>query len=194
MNYYNIVIVRYGEIFLKSEYVRKKLVNKLVVNIVLKLKKKNISHRIIKKRHRIYIESDDARNLEKIAHEVKDVLGVVSVSPAARTDAEMEKMTNAAVKLSKNLIGPDDSYAVRTHRTGRHDFTSMDVDREIGAKIQKETNAKVDLAKPGKTIFIDIIFEFQQIPDMPKLLSATAAAMPAQWVPCPCSSMGSWSL
>lgn len=150
---YDTVIIRYGEIFLKSDYVRKKFENRLVENIVLKLKNKNISHKIIKKRHRIYIESDQ---IEKAARELKNIFGIVSVSPAVKTSAEMEKMSEIAVNLSKNLIGSDNSYAVRTSRTGKHDFSSMDVERVIGGEIQEATNAKVDLTTPDKVIFIEI--------------------------------------
>ncbi|ODS40785.1 tRNA 4-thiouridine(8) synthase ThiI [Candidatus Altiarchaeales archaeon WOR_SM1_SCG] len=153
---HNTVIVRYGEIFLKSDYVRKKFENKLIENLVLKLKNKNLSHKIIKKRHRLYIESDDERNIERIAQEVKDVFGIVSVSPAIKTGAEMEKIADIAVNFSKNLINSNNSFAVRTHRTGNHEFSSMDVDREIGAKILEETCSKVDLTNPDRVIFIEI--------------------------------------
>ena len=154
--YYDIIIVRYGEIFLKSNYIRIKFQNKLIENIILKLKNKNINCKIIKKRHRIYIESVDTGKIERIAEEVVDVFGVVSASPAIKTSAEMNDMAKASVNLAKNLITSDNSFAVRTQRTGKHDFKSMDVEREIGRKIQEATNAKVDLTTPDKTIFIEI--------------------------------------
>ncbi|PKP54373.1 MAG: tRNA 4-thiouridine(8) synthase ThiI [Candidatus Altiarchaeales archaeon HGW-Altiarchaeales-3] len=150
---YNIVIVRYGEIFLKSDYVRVKFQNKLIENLSLKLKKKNIPAKVIKKRHRIYIESDCPG---AVADAVKDVFGVVSVSPAIKTGADMNEMTDAAVTLAEKLIKPGDSFAVDAHRTGKHDFSSTDVEVEIGGKIQSATYAKVDLTNPDKTIFIEI--------------------------------------
>jgi len=153
---YDTVIVRYGEIFLKSDYVRAAFENKLVENVGLKLKQKGIICRFLKKRFRVYVESNDPGNLERIAEEVKDVFGIVSVSPALKTSSEMGEMTDAALKLSKNLITSNDSFAVRVNRAGKHDFKSRDVEFEVGGIIQKETGAKVDLTNPDKTIFIDI--------------------------------------
>jgi len=73
---YDTTIVRYGEIFLKSEYVKRMLEERLIESIKLKSK---VPHKIIRKRHRIYIESDDP---DRAGEDIANIFGVTSASAA----------------------------------------------------------------------------------------------------------------
>lgn len=150
---YEIVIVRYGEIFLKSEFVRKRFEDILVENLKSKLRQTGEKGTIIRKRHRIYVKTDNA---EKAADNLANIFGVVSVSPATETRADLEEICNLALEFSRNIIRDNDRFAVRAERTGRHNFSSRDVEVAVGREIQNSINAVVDLENPSKTIFIEI--------------------------------------
>ena len=55
---YNTIIVRYSEIFLKSDFVRNRLQKKLVENIKNGIKRKEIEAKVTRERGRIFIETE----------------------------------------------------------------------------------------------------------------------------------------
>jgi thiamine biosynthesis protein ThiI len=48
------------------------------------------------------------------------------------------------------------SFAIRSYRAGRHDFTSQAVAENAGAAVKRVTNAKVNLTKPDHEIEIEV--------------------------------------
>jgi tRNA acetyltransferase TAN1 len=61
------------------------------------------------------------------------------------------------------LIGklkPEDSFAVRCQRRGNHAFSSRDVERDLGRRLEEATGAAVDLKNPKKIVVVQI---FQSI-------------------------------
>ncbi len=153
---YSIVVVRYGEIFLKSEYVKRKFENRFIENIRYMLKKKGLEGKIMRRRHRIYIKTSEA---DQIAHFLSRVFGVVSVSPAIETSADIEIIAEEGLKLAKKTISEKECFAVRAKRTGQHSFGSMDVERAVASRIIEEIGAPVNLTNPDKTIFVEIMQE-----------------------------------
>jgi len=147
---YDIVIIRYGEIFLKSEPVRRRFEERLLSDIRRRLQ--GIDFRIKRKRHRIYVIADDT---EKIVETLIKIFGIVSVSPAVEVPANIDDMIETAVKLAKEVIKPGETFAVRAERSGKHKFSSKDVEERVGEEILNSVNAKVDLSNPEKTIFIE---------------------------------------
>lgn len=134
---------------MKSEFVRGEFEKKLIRNI----KKKTEDAPIFRKRHRIYIKT---KNAEKISERLKTVFGIVSVSPAIKTDANMEDITEISLALAKKIIMPGERFAVRAERSGRHDFSSKDIEIEVGEEILNSIPGRVDLENPDKTIFIEV--------------------------------------
>ena len=50
-----------------------------------------------------------------------------------------------------------DTFVVRCERSGNHNFSSLNIEKEAGAIILNKTNLKVDLENATTTIIIDII-------------------------------------
>ena len=48
-------------------------------------------------------------------------------------------------------------FVVRCQRKGTHDFSSLDIEKELGEKIFESQKAKVDLKNPKTTIIVDIL-------------------------------------
>ena len=107
----------------------------------------------------IIVEScRDRESLRKlILREVPEAESVlrVDIEASARLDEIVEK----AVEVAGNLIREEDSFAVRTVRRGRHDFSSLDVNVRVGSAVQAKTGARVDLENPSVVIHVEIIFE-----------------------------------
>ncbi len=148
----HIVLVRYGEIALKSKPVRREFEDALISNIKSVLDK--IPHKIETVRGRIFI---DTSKPEKVSEIVSNIPGVVSTSPAHKTEASMDNISRTALEIFEKYFGGDVSFAVRARRTGNHEFTSQDVGEIVGAKIaDKFPKIRVDLNDPDREIFIEV--------------------------------------
>jgi thiamine biosynthesis protein ThiI len=87
---------------------------------------------------------------------LKKIFGIYSVSPAVKTQGDMDSISKYAVDISKKILNKEKSFALRVTRTGNHDFTSQDVAVKVGADICKATKSKVNLTKPDFELFIEI--------------------------------------
>ncbi len=72
-------------------------------------------------------------------------------------EASIESVVSAAVRVAKEKLVGAASFAVRTTRRGKHDFTSVDVNVKTGAAVKSQLEIPVDLENPDKVLFIEII-------------------------------------
>lgn len=104
----------------------------------------------------ILIEStNEDELLKKINEEVVEIER--AIKSIVKCKAELKEITSVAVEAINGLIGPDETFAVRTTRRGRHKFTSIDVNVAVGAAIKEATGATVNLDKPDKVVAIEIV-------------------------------------
>lgn len=154
----NVVIVRYGELALKSSGIRNWYEKILVKNIAAMLDSKDISYSQIRREWgRIFIETADLR----AAGAAADVFGVVSTSPALITKPDLESTARTCALLGTDLIREGESFAIRARRSGKHSFSSTDVGRNCGDSVwnalEKEGKyPRVDLNSPDKEIFVEV--------------------------------------
>ncbi|HDI12991.1 MAG TPA: tRNA sulfurtransferase [Hadesarchaea archaeon] len=146
------VIVRYGELALKSWPVRRRFERRLISAIKLVLKGYEYSLRT--ERGRIFV---DTKSPGRVVRRLSMIPGVVSVSAATRVPAKIEEISVAAVEIAKKILSRGMSFAVRTSRAGKHDFTSMDVNVRAGSEILSAIEGvRVDLRSPDRQIFVEI--------------------------------------
>lgn len=145
------ILVRYGEVGLKGK-LRRTFEDLLVSNIERVLRAWGFREEVSAEWGRIYVHSSD----EKIAKIVAGVFGVISTSLAVETESEMRSIRTKALEIGDELIDRENSFAVRARRAGDHDFTSMDVQRFVGADLRSKTGARVDLSNPDVTIYIEV--------------------------------------
>ncbi|HDR73093.1 MAG TPA: tRNA 4-thiouridine(8) synthase ThiI [Methanoculleus sp.] len=147
------VLVRYGELFLKSEPVKRRYIDILLRNIRRALDAKGCDYRIEVYRGRILIEGDDILG---ICASVRRVFGVVGVSPCIRTPPVIEHIMTAAVQRALSRLKPGMSYAVRARRAGLAGFTSQELGTWIGSEIYAGMDGlEVDLKHPDYEIFVE---------------------------------------
>ena len=162
-------LVRFGEIHLKSRYVRKQFQDKLVANVQDHFAARGVECLTTSDRGRVYLETDDVEAGRSI---LRRVFGVVSFSPAVECAADMEKISRKLVEYSRPLIKEGASFAIRSRRSGSHRFTSRDVAVATGKAIQAAyPSLKVDLSKPDIELFVEVrnnrAFLFHEVVDGP---------------------------
>lgn len=141
-----------GEMLIKSNQVRNQFVKSLVKNIKDALKSNNISFKLEKQWSRIYLEHD-----HKDTHSIlQRIFGIQSFSPVVgQCQSELEEIKATGVELFKQKI-EGKSFAVRARRSGKHHFSSMDVQKSLGAALNSDSKSRVDLSHPDIGIFVEI--------------------------------------
>ncbi|HEC81936.1 MAG TPA: hypothetical protein ENI42_05895 [Thermoplasmatales archaeon] len=149
------IVVRYGELALKSHRVRRRFEETLIRNIGYALNKKNLVHSIRKEWGRIYVYGSQIREITRV---LTKIFGVVSVSPAFEVEANVDVIGEVVVSVLKSFfhVRQGKSFALRVSRTGKHVFTSRDLAVKVGDIVRKELGLAVDLDKPDAEVFVEV--------------------------------------
>ncbi len=141
------LLVRHGEIYTKSEFVRKQFIKRLVDNLRLALP----GVKIEAKRWRILIHNDSEEAIDALKH----AFGVVSFSKAVETKPVLKEIIEAV----DEFIPAKGSFAIDTKRIDKNfPLTSQEVNEKIGEHVlEKNPLLKVDLKKPGTKIGVEIL-------------------------------------
>jgi thiamine biosynthesis protein ThiI len=140
-------LVRYGEIFLKSDYVRRQWENVLVRNIRGVLPP---ACRVRSERGRIWIAGPvDPERLRR-------VFGIVSFSPVTR--CALRDLNGTFLPLARDRgAGDHRTFAIRMRRVGTHPFTSQEKAVELGNLVRAEfPHLEVDLDHPDLELHVEI--------------------------------------
>jgi thiamine biosynthesis protein ThiI len=137
------IIVRHGEIYTKSEPVRRIFTRKLANNIQEALPKSKITL----KRWRILVEGGKPEVLKRI-------FGIVSFSPAEECSASLNDIKKLVEKKFLKGFGGK-TFAVRTQKIDSK-LSSTKINIEIGDLIRTKAKAKVNLDNPQRTLYIEI--------------------------------------
>ncbi len=149
-----VFLIRYGEIALKSKYVRRMLVRALISNIKTHFANKNLECFITSDYGRIYLYSDDHTTAVEI---LRRVFGIVSFSLCEETSSELSQILEDSKKLVKTWIKEGMTFAVRARRVGTHPYSSQSLAGEIGAAILDEVpGLSVDLDNPDAEILVEV--------------------------------------
>ena len=154
----DVVIVRYGELALKSPGIRNWYEKILIKNIVAMLNSRGIPYsRIRREWGRIFIETIDSHAAEAVA----DVFGVVSTSAALTTEPSLEDAASVCAALAQNFIRDGEFFAIRARKSGNHPFSSVDIGKACGDAVwnsmeNEGKKPRVNLTSPDKEIFVEM--------------------------------------
>jgi thiamine biosynthesis protein ThiI len=150
------LLIRYGELGLKSESVRSRFEQAMVQDIRRRHVLAKVPCVISSVRGRIFVESDDWRRSCEI---LSRTFGVVSFSPVTKTASDLETLKGAVVDFSSTLFFEGARFAVRARRTGNHPYTSQTLAEELGSALlsaHKDKHLKVGLDDPDSELFVEV--------------------------------------
>jgi adenylyl- and sulfurtransferase ThiI len=150
------VLVRFGEIGIKSAPVRRQMLERLRQNLLGGMVATGTEGDVQRMGSRLWMVGPDVPALVRVA---THTFGVVSASPVRRVAPTLEAIGAVAAELA--LAYPWASFAIRARREGAHPFTSQDVNVQVGSAVYKAAQAagrspKVDLGNPDFALEIDV--------------------------------------
>lgn len=147
-----LILVRYGEIGLKSPQVKGKFEERLKKRLEEKLSYRGIEGEILQSEGRIFAEVGEGDAADATIA-ISRVPGVVSASPVSGTTLELDQMCEKAVEMLEDLDA--ESFAVDARRAGEHDYTSKDIEEEVGQAVVDSLGLDVELEEPDVTVHIE---------------------------------------
>lgn len=152
----DVVVVRHGDIGVKSSRVQSWMEGTLAANLGAMLSARGIDGRVERERGRLFVRTGAPAAAAQAA---VDVFGVVSASPARAVKPSMEAITEALAAVARQTYDGG-SFAVDARRAGDHDFTSQDVGRvggeAIWTAVEGEFEPEVDLDDPDHRFEVEV--------------------------------------
>lgn len=168
----NCILLRYGEIGLKSKQTRTKLerLYKQAIEEALQRNKivnytlKNLSGRFV-----LYTENLDSVDV------LKRIPGIQSVSPASFFTFENKEDLLVQFKERAFSLVKDKIFAIKVKRVGSHGFTSMEIAKEAADTIYDNSKG-VNLTSPEIVVYLEI--RNKEVYVYTKILSALGGLPP----------------
>ena len=141
-----LILIKYGELTTKKGN-RNQFINKLNENI-----KKVINAKIIKKRDRMYILTD---NIDLVTKKLQKVFGLQGIVIAYQVNTNSDDIKNAILEVLKDIKFK--TFKVETKRANKNfEIKSMDFNNIIGSLVLKNFDCKVDVHNPDIVVHIEI--------------------------------------
>jgi thiamine biosynthesis protein ThiI len=139
-----LIVIRYGEIGLKGKN-RWYFVKRLRKNVRDCLKKHDITGEVRSVGQRVYVQVED---VERAVEKLRDVFGVVSLSPAQEVPADIEAISAEALQVAQGAgLDEERSFRVQSRRADKaFPLISPEINRLVGAHVHEATGARVDLS------------------------------------------------
>ncbi|TFF92423.1 tRNA 4-thiouridine(8) synthase ThiI [Candidatus Thorarchaeota archaeon] len=154
---YSTVIVRFGEIGIKSPQTRKRMVGLLMKHIRTALNEHEVEFSEVRREFgRVFIETSNADRATVVASRI---FGVVSTSPAVRISSRLSDILSVGVELAREHFEPRRSFAIRARRFGEHDYSSQDIGEQLGSDVMTSLEGlclTVDLDTPEQTLSVEV--------------------------------------
>jgi len=149
-----VLLVRYGELALKSAYVRRQLEDRLAANVRDMFAASSVECVVKVERGRLFVHADDEASALRL---LRRVFGIVSVSAARETTSELEGLTRDAVAYARDVLRPGTTFAIRPRRSGQHPYTSQQLAVRLGRAIQDAIEGlTVDLETPDREFHVEV--------------------------------------
>ncbi|MDN3526323.1 tRNA uracil 4-sulfurtransferase ThiI [Halomonas sabkhae] len=154
------LIKLYPEITIKSKSVRQQMTRCLTSNIRNTLQPLDENIRVRRRWDAIQVQLSDglsAQRVSDIEGSLSRISGIDQILAAEEVTArDMATIAEHVVPLWGPVI-EGHSFRVKVKRRGRHDYTSMDLERYLGGQLlQAAPGASVDLKSPDITVPVEI--------------------------------------
>lgn len=151
------IVKPHPEIFVKSDSVRKRFTKILERNIRNIIQRQTESVAVFNRRDHIEVSSSSDEYFPQVLAILTQTPGIHHSLEVVQSDfSDMHDIYEQSLIQSRDLI-EGKTFVVRVKRRGKHDFTSIDVERYVGGGLnQAVESAKVKLNKPEVTVNIEI--------------------------------------
>jgi len=143
------ILIRIGEMSLKSEQVNRKWSKILMDNIKYGLKGFDYK---IEKKNRYFIYTN---NIDKVSKILQRIFGITSISLCYVCKSNINNIKKKALEVAKNKIKKSQAFAISVKRIDFQDLSSQEIAIKVGDIIVNKLGLKVNLSNPDKTIFIE---------------------------------------
>ena len=155
----DVVLVRHGDIGVKSEQVRRKMESRLANNLRTMLADRGVDGDVEQRRNRLLVHTEDPASVTAAA---ADTVGVSSASPALTVAPTLDDIC-AALAAATHEHYDGGAFAVDARRAGpadAHPFSSTDIESDGGAAVWGAIDAmggdpSVDLDDPDFRLFVE---------------------------------------
>jgi tRNA uracil 4-sulfurtransferase len=151
------ILVRYGELALKSAPVRREFESFLRRNILDQFVREGLTGRLRADHGHLYVEVDDGPRALQV---LRRVFGITSVSMVHEVPSDRATIRDRLLELSDPRLTAGASFAVRARRTGgQHPFTSQELARDLGGDVLErfaDRKLRVNLDHPDVELFVEV--------------------------------------
>ena len=147
----NVILIRYGEIFLKGKnfgFFEKKLIENIEYSL------QGVDCKFQRMNKRFFVSDYKVNDERKIIEKLKTVFGIHSISRAVMVEAEESKINEYISSLSLC----ENTFRISVNRADkRFPINSIEYSKKLGGLVLKNNhNIKVDLHNPDVDINVDI--------------------------------------
>jgi tRNA uracil 4-sulfurtransferase len=151
-----LLLIRFGEMTLKSAPVRREFERTLRRNILEQFAREGLPCRLRSDYGHLYAEVDDASRGLRL---LRRVFGITSASQVFSVPTDPQEIGAELIRRADHRLVPHASFAVRARRTGQHPFTSQELARDLGGMVLArwpERSLRVDLENPMVELFVEV--------------------------------------
>lgn len=150
------ILVRYGELALKSPPVRREFERTLQRNIVEQFRTEGRACRLTADHGHLYVMTEEPAPAVRI---LRRVFGITSVSVVTEVPTDRAEITRVLLNVADPLLSPGRRFAIRARRTGSHNFTSQGLARDLGSEVLEKWPDRgliVDLDHPDVELNVEV--------------------------------------
>jgi tRNA uracil 4-sulfurtransferase len=151
------ILVRYGELALKSAPVRREFEGALRRNILDQFVRSGLTGRLRADHGHLYVEVDDGAGATRV---LRRVFGITSFSTVHEVPSDAATIRARLLELADPRLTPGGSFAVRARRTGGpHAFTSQQLAGDLGGAVLErfaDRHLRVDLEHPEVELAVEV--------------------------------------
>ncbi|MFB6112872.1 MAG: tRNA sulfurtransferase [Halodesulfurarchaeum sp.] len=152
----DVVVVRHGDIGVKSSRVQSRMERRLAENLAELLADRGVPGTVEREWGRLFVRTEEPGDA---AEEAADAFGVVSTSPARSVTPDLDAICEVLANTAREHYDGG-SFAVDARRTGGQDFTSQDVGaaggEAIWTAVEDDVDPSVDLDDPDITFSVEV--------------------------------------
>ncbi|WP_038177153.1 MULTISPECIES: tRNA uracil 4-sulfurtransferase ThiI [Vibrio] len=154
------IVKPHPEIFVKSESVRKRFTKILECNIRNIIKSRTESVAVFNRRDHIEVTSESSQYHQEVLDVLTHTSGIHHVLEVQQSEfTDLHDIFEQVLELNRPRI-EGKTFVVRAKRRGKHDFTSIELERYVGGGInQSIESASVKLRRPDVTVNLEVVNE-----------------------------------